>query len=1356
MFKLHAELQRQGLQPTEAELGQEAAMAQNLTLSYGGVTPAMAVYGTMPREFYNPDSEHIMNTDGALETDLTVFERALRIRQTSLAQAQQAVKNDQGWRGPALLLRLDADEGVAIIQYQGKPYLVSLRHIRAFRGIYHLEIQTPQMDDALWKLMRFVENMSEYKVYLYGWIRKRNSTWVRLPKNNDEAINILAKAETVSKALTSRTLHGVLFGRALRSMKPPAGTVGTLLTWIHGGRSYAIQEHQTDNHLQMKKISNYNKEDICVLYFFYYIMVAEEAANPNVHPKKELPQSAEVPDTTEPMDEDPVNKKRESPETRTIVLAPEKKRQKIAFIQNEIEFMRHWYNASSRNLQVQLDFNDDWRTGYSLLTSTTRNFLLQKYDVDRKSNKMLFTINYKHDGEAMACLRTAKIYKVDQETNNFEDHEITPEMWPDVDEADANEVKQFVEEKAFKPIHQMQLTDDMVVIDCRWVRKRKRQPDKTIKMKSRLVARGCFDAQKQQLTTRSTTATRLSQRLLVSQAARDGEKAIESWDIAGAFLKGFDFKKIQDSLKKLGLEAPTRQVVVFPPLNVWRHLQRFSDLFRVPQHSLHLYGLLCLKPIYGLNDAPLAWQLCLHEYILELGAARSKLDENCFFWKQPSTSMSLDNVKAMLTTHVDDLAPTATPKWLEEHYHKFVQKFKKVARQSLPFSHCGCNYSQTVDGYAIDQEDFVQRMQPAPVPQRPDDSRLEPSEVSDFRSILGALLWITATRLDIVADVSVLQSRVTTATVKELKLANEVLVKAKDCREAALHYRRFQTPHQRLVCIHDASSANNGRHYAQEGILVMLADDNWRHQTMEHEVIHDDESVKMHGGVMHLLHAHGGKAKRISYSTSHGETLSMVNGMESTTLVMVRLSEVMHISLQPTLKELVEIQEHGNPALPSDYYMDCRDLFELSTGQKVLPQDKTQRLYVLGIREGRLTGRIRQISLIPTQSMTADALTKPMQSPELLQFLTTGIEYDEQTLMMSDEELLEYAKENPSNVKASHATILYGVIGLTSSTTMRMAMMMGMATLACAAEVYTITFIVVIAAIMVEKYVFQLHFMRKIGLYIANYLFKMVSMKVKVEIDDPMDVDEGMGKEMAELQEQLQTVLEERDNALQYQKVLEQNRNMYKGEAESANLRLATAEDRIQDLEDEVERKRATIEEKSEQLTTAVQRQNWNASQARQLTTSNNEKDNLLAEKEARIQELKDQLSSNKMARRDGREPGADDSSRPSSSARGELGLHQIDMRAMRETLEAKEAENETYKQDIKDLQKTMKEKNEIIQRMREVYAEQQQKIRDAKFPEAIHVTPGGAKYHLSHCKHLQRSGKDLPQTVYKRCFDCG
>ena len=55
-----------------------------------------------------------------------------------------------------------------------------------------------------------------------------------------------------------------------------------------------------------------------------------------------------------------------------------------------------------------------------------------------------------------------------------------------------------------------------------------------------------------------------------------------------------------------------------------------------------------------------------------------------------------------------------------------------------------------------------------------------------------------------------------------------------------------------------------------------------------------------------------------------------------------------------------------------------------------LPQDKSQRLYVLGIREARLCGRIRLFTLVPTQSMLADGLTKPMESHALLLLLSAG------------------------------------------------------------------------------------------------------------------------------------------------------------------------------------------------------------------------------------------------------------------------------------------------------------------------------------------------------------------------------
>ena len=71
MYKLRAELQRQGLDPEPSELGREAAMSQNITLSYGGVTPTMAVFGTLPRGFYDTESRGLLNSTGAMQTDLT-------------------------------------------------------------------------------------------------------------------------------------------------------------------------------------------------------------------------------------------------------------------------------------------------------------------------------------------------------------------------------------------------------------------------------------------------------------------------------------------------------------------------------------------------------------------------------------------------------------------------------------------------------------------------------------------------------------------------------------------------------------------------------------------------------------------------------------------------------------------------------------------------------------------------------------------------------------------------------------------------------------------------------------------------------------------------------------------------------------------------------------------------------------------------------------------------------------------------------------------------------------------------------------------------------------------------------------
>ena len=118
---------------------------------------------------------------------------------------------------------------------------------------------------------------------------------------------------------------------------------------MNGSCNYAVQEHKSDNHLQMKKISTFQPEDLCVLYFFYYHGPLDDISTSN---STSLPiqrtSSTSKPENDQapqPMDEDLVNPKREGPESRTVVLYPEKKKQKMAYVQKDLEFLRHWYLA---------------------------------------------------------------------------------------------------------------------------------------------------------------------------------------------------------------------------------------------------------------------------------------------------------------------------------------------------------------------------------------------------------------------------------------------------------------------------------------------------------------------------------------------------------------------------------------------------------------------------------------------------------------------------------------------------------------------------------------------------------------------------------------------------------------------------------------------------------------------------------------------------------------------------------------------------------------------------------------------------------------------------------------------------
>ena len=81
----------------------------------------------------------------------------------------------------------------------------------------------------------------------------------------------------------------------------------------------------------------------------------------------------------------------------------------------------------------------------------------------------------------------------------------------------------------------------------------------------------------------------------------------------------------------------------------------------------------------------------------------------------------------------------------------------------LPFSHTGIEYTNTDHGRKMAQDEFCQKVKPFSLSKaraKDDDSPLTAEELTGFRAILGALLWLCQTRLDIIADVVLAQQEI--------------------------------------------------------------------------------------------------------------------------------------------------------------------------------------------------------------------------------------------------------------------------------------------------------------------------------------------------------------------------------------------------------------------------------------------------------------------------------------------------------------------------------------------------------------------------------------------------------------------
>ncbi|KAJ0970933.1 hypothetical protein J5N97_018892 [Dioscorea zingiberensis] len=278
--------------------------------------------------------------------------------------------------------------------------------------------------------------------------------------------------------------------------------------------------------------------------------------------------------------------------------------------------------------------------------------------------------------------------------------------------------------------HLVQPQKGMNLIDCKWVFKLKRRADGSIdRYKARLVAKGF----KQRYgidydDTFSPVVKSATIRVVLSLAISKGWN-LRQLDVQNAFLHGI-----------LEEDVFMKQ----PP--------GFED----PHQS----QLVCKldKALYGLKQAPRAWHSRLSSKLYELGFIPSRADTSLFIYNH-------DGVTVYMLVYVDDIIITGSS---DQAVNQLLQKLQaEFAIKDLGELHyfLGIEVKKTSTGIVLTQSKYtsellkkmnMEKCKPVTAPMtvteklsRTEGEPLSPEDATRYRSIVGALQYLTLTRPDI-------------------------------------------------------------------------------------------------------------------------------------------------------------------------------------------------------------------------------------------------------------------------------------------------------------------------------------------------------------------------------------------------------------------------------------------------------------------------------------------------------------------------------------------------------------------------------------------------------------------------------
>ncbi|GJS24970.1 putative ribonuclease H-like domain-containing protein [Tanacetum coccineum] len=338
--------------------------------------------------------------------------------------------------------------------------------------------------------------------------------------------------------------------------------------------------------------------------------------------------------------------------------------------------------------------------------------------------------------------------------------------------------------------------DGKRVIGTKWVFRNKRDERGTIiKNKARLVAQGYRQEEGVDYDEVFAPVARIEAiRLFLAFASFMGF-TVYQMDVKSAFLYG----------------NITEEVYVKQPPG-------FED----PAHPNKVYRV--VKALYGLHQAPRAWYERLSTFLLKHGYRRGAIDKTLFIKKDRRDIM-------LVQVYVDDIIFGSTKSSMVKDFEDLMQKeFKMSSMGELTFF-LGLQVKQTTAGIFLSQDKYVQdilnkfdfrTIKPASTPIEAHkslgkDEEGEEVDVHLYRSMIGCLMYLTASRPDIMFAVCLCARFQVTPKVSHIHAVKRIFRYLKHQPKLGLWYPKDSPFHLEAFSDSDYAGDNHDRRSTSGG-----------------------------------------------------------------------------------------------------------------------------------------------------------------------------------------------------------------------------------------------------------------------------------------------------------------------------------------------------------------------------------------------------------------------------------------------------------------------------------------------------------------------------------------------------------